>query len=98
MQGSYSDENFTYIKLGVKQCDGAKISCANQTEMALKSSVRIYLPESSVSYDTHDTDKAIEWNLHNYYVMQLEPGKTRKQDIFLLKSEVDSKANGHWSS
>ena len=56
--------------------------------MALKSSVRIYLPESSVSYDTHDTDKAIEWNLHNYYVMQLEPGKTRKQDIFLSKSEV----------
>ena len=46
------------------------------------------MPESSINYEMRDTNKAIEWNLHNFLTLQIEPTQTRKQDIFISESEV----------
>ena len=48
----------------------------------------MYLPESSVNYDKHNTHEALEWSLHNFFVLQLEPTSHRKQDLFVSESEI----------
>ena len=80
--GSYSEEHFSYIKVGLKSCNEETLigyeKCADESEIAKKKTLRVYLPESSINYDKHDTEEALEWSLHSFYVMQLEPASHRK--------------------
>ena len=71
--GSYNDKNFRYIELSVHRCSNEDVTgdetCANDHEVAQKSSLRVYQPEASVNYEIHDTYKAIEWSLHGFYTL-----------------------------
>ena len=83
--GGFYEENFSYIKISVKRCNSvtSDVSCADDVEVASKNNLRVLLPEATVNYDIHDTDKALEWNLHSFYVLQMKPSIDRKQDIYV---------------
>ena len=40
--------------------------CADDNEVAEKSILRVYLPEATVNYDIHDTERAVEWSVHGF--------------------------------
>ena len=93
IQGGYNNEHFDYIKLSVRHCKKSDLlepdeSCASVEEIYSQKSLRLYLPESSVNYESRDTKRAVEWSLHNFFILQLELASTRKQDIFISKSEI----------
>ena len=78
IQGGYNNEHFDYIKLSVKHCKTSDLlepgeSCAAFEEIHDQKSLRLYLPESSVNYESRDTERAVEWSLHNFFILQLEP-------------------------
>ena len=78
IQGGYNNEHFEYVKLSVKHCKNNDLlepdeSCAPVEEIHGQKSLRLYLPESSVNYESRDTERAVEWKLHNFLVLQLEP-------------------------
>ena len=79
--------------MSVVQCEPDDLldsgdECASVEEIREHNSLRVYLPESSINYDTHVTESALEWSLHNFYILQLEPNQKRKQDIFISQSEI----------
>ena len=93
IQGGYNNDHFSYIKLSIKQCKPGDLlepgaTCATADEIREQKSLRLYLPESSINYETRNTESAVEWSLHNFFILQLEPTQMRKQDIFISKSEV----------
>ena len=78
IQGGYNNELFDYIKLSVKQCKQSDllepdVTCATVDEIREQKSLRLYLPESSINYETRNTESAVEWSLHNFFILQLEP-------------------------
>ena len=46
------------------------------------------MPESSINYESRRHDKALNWSLNDFQVLQIDASSHRKQDIFLLHSEV----------
>ena len=78
IQGGYNNEHFDYVKLGIRHCTSCDLlepgeSCATVEEIRDQESLRLYLPESSVNYESRDTERAVEWGLHNFFLLQLEP-------------------------
>ena len=46
------------------------------------------MPESSVSYESTETQQALKWTLIDYPVLQMDKNSSRKQDFFISKSNV----------
>ena len=76
IEGGYNQENFSYIRIDVKRCqpvdgllDESGNECASQDEIRALGSLRVYLPEATINYETRDTDKAIGWNLNDFIIL-----------------------------
>ena len=90
-QGSYYDEHFSYIQVrivGCKEEGEASFKCADKYAVKNQKSLRIYMPESSISYQGTETEHALKWTLIDYPVLQIDQNMARKQNIYISKSNV----------
>ena len=46
------------------------------------------MPESSINYESQRTEKALEWTIVDFPVLQFDFNRVRKQNIFISRSNV----------
>ena len=80
--GNFFEENFTYVRLRVR----SKNLLPTTGEVH---KLRLYMPRYSVDYEESELDDAIKLMTDSSQVLQIDPYRQQKQDIFFSKSEID---------